>query len=192
MAIPRGRSGLLRQESGATAIEFAMVAPLMLLTIFEIMQGGIYVYVSAALDVATTKAARQIAVGNLGSSAATADGFRSSVLCPNLLPGMACANIVSSLQTAKEGYYGGGYATFVKPDQTGLIEVAKDNAQTPYCSGAPRAYQYLQVFYAMPVFSPVWRAALSTNWNGSQVAFVRAAAAFRNEPFTTASVSTGC
>lgn len=186
------RSGLLRQESGVSAVEFAMIAPVALLTIIEILQAALFIYFSAALDIATARTARQIMIGGLDSSASTADGFRNAVLCANLLPGMTCNSVVSQLQTTAEGYYGGGYAIFVKPDKTGLIPVTMDNTRTSYCVGGPKAYQYLQVFYALPVFSPVWRLALSTSWNGSQVSFVRSAAAFRNEPYTSASVTTGC
>jgi hypothetical protein len=42
---------------------------------------------------------------------------------------------------------------------------------------------YIQVYYGMPVFSPIWWAVASQTWNGATVHFVGASAAFKNEPY---------
>jgi Flp pilus assembly protein TadG len=183
-----------RQSSGgATAVEFALVMPLFILVFIEILQGGLYVFCYAALEKATADSSRTIMIGALTDTASTANGFRSAVVCRNLIAGLSCGNIVTSLQTTTLAGSGGGYSVFVSPDEKSLVPVPMDNAQTAYCTGAPGTYGYIQVFYAVPVFSPVWIALkLNTTWNGTSVVFARAAVAFRNEPFTTASVSTGC
>lgn len=182
-----------RSSSGATAVEFALVMPLFILVFVEILQGGLYVFCYAALEKATADASRTIMIGALTDTASTANGFRSSVVCANLIAGLSCNNIVTNLQTTTLTGSGGGYSVFVSPDEKSLVPVPMNNSQTAYCTGAPGTYGYLQVFYAVPVFSPVWIALkLGTTWNGTSVVFARAAVAFRNEPFTTASVSTGC
>jgi Flp pilus assembly protein TadG len=188
----RGATAIARCRSGATAVEFALVAPLLFLAMLEILQGGLYLYCSASLERATATAARAIMIGGLSSGAATAAGFRTGVLCPALMPGLPCANVVTSLQTAAVGQGGAGYGAFVTPDLSGLVPVTMDNARTSYCAGAPGVYQYLQAFYAVPLISPLWRAAAGVSWNESTVVFVRSAAAFRNEPYTGASVTTNC
>ncbi|WP_019903246.1 TadE/TadG family type IV pilus assembly protein [Methylobacterium sp. 77] len=179
-------------RSGATAVEFALVGPLFFLALVEILQGGLYLFCSAAIDKATADAGRVIMLGALDANSASANGFRSNALCGNLLAGLSCDNVVTSLQSTTLGGTGGGYAIFVQSDERGLVSVPMDNSQTSYCTGAPGTYEYLQAFYAVPVFSPIWTVLNSTTWNGKTVVFARAAATFRNEPFTSASVSSGC
>ncbi len=94
-------------------------------------------------------------VGALGTDSATADGFRSAEIRPQLGIGLTCANIVTSLKTADPS--AGGYYAFVKPDESGLVAVPMNNGATAYCPGKPGSYEYLQIFYALPVFSPIWR-----------------------------------
>lgn len=186
----RGRTALARCCSGATALEFAFVAPILFSAMLEILQGGFYLYCSAALERATATAARTIMVGGLTPAARDGAGFRASVLCPALMPGLSCNNVVTSLQTTGLPYP--GYGLFVTRDDSALLPVPMDNSQTSYCAGAPGAYQYLQVFYAVPLISPLWRASVGITWNASTVVFVRSAGAFRNEPYTGLSVQTTC
>ncbi|MCJ2035380.1 TadE/TadG family type IV pilus assembly protein [Methylobacterium sp. J-068] len=182
-----------RTSGGATAVEFALVMPLFMLVFVEILQGGLYIFCYAAIEKATFDASRSVMLGALTSAASTSDGFRNSVVCANLIAGLSCTNVVVSLQTTMLTGTGTGYSGFVNADETGLATVAMDNSQTQYCTGAPGTYGYLQVFYAVPVFSPIWIALGNvTKFRGSSVVFTRAAVAFRNEPFTTTSVSTGC
>ncbi|WP_272481509.1 TadE/TadG family type IV pilus assembly protein [Methylobacterium goesingense] len=182
-----------RASGGATAVEFALVMPLFIMVFVEILQAGLYVFCYAALEKATADTSRTIMIGALTDAASTANGFRNSVVCTKLIAGLSCDNIVTSLQTTTLSGSGGGYSVFVSPDERSLKPVAMDNSQTSYCTGAPGTYGYIQVFYAVPVFSPLWiTLKLSSPWKGGSAVFARAAVAFRNEPFTTASVSTGC
>lgn len=192
-ALDRGLAAFRDCRSGVTAIEFAIAGPVLFIAMLELLQGGMFLYSSAAVERATVAAARAIQIGNLDATkAGTAANFREQVLCPALMPGMACSNVVTNLQKANMD--GAGYGAFVKPDLSGLVPVAMDNSQTSYCPAAKKDYQYLQVFYAMPLFSPLWRSTVGQRWSGSgqTVVFVRAAAAFRNEPYTGGSFSTSC
>lgn len=190
----RGLAAFRDCRSGVTAIEFAVAGPILFVAMLEILQGGLFLYSSAAVERATVATARTIQVGNLDpKKAADAKNFREQILCPALMPGMACSNVVTNLQTANMDK--AGYGAFVKPDLSGPVAVSMDNNQTSYCPAAPGAYQYLQVFYAMPLFSPIWRSTVGQRWSGSTqtVVFVRAAAAFRNEPYIGGSfIVTGC
>ena len=66
-----------------------------------------------------------------------------------------------------------------------------DNARTSFCSGSSGTVIYAQVYYAMPVFSPAWRAVGTTSFNGAPTHLVSAAAVFKNEPFPSSAAS-GC
>lgn len=187
------RGDFWRSKDGATAVEFALVIPLFILLLIEILQGGLYVFCSAAIEKATGDAGRAVMLGALPGTASSAEGFRNTVVCANLLAGLSCGNIVASLQTTTLSGSGTGYAKFVSADEKGLATTTMDNSTSAYCPGAPGTYGYIQVFYAVPVFSPLWATlAGTTTWNGNTVVFARSALAFRNEPFLSASVSTGC
>lgn len=182
----------LRDRRGATALEFAFVGPIVIFAIVEISQAGLYVVQQTTIESATSRAARRIMVGGLDSGAADAAGFRTKVLCPLMIVG-SCDSVITHLQTARLDNGSGGYRPFINAGLTGLTPVTMNNSSTSYCVGSPGSYQYVQAFYAVPVFSPVWLASATwTTFNGSKVVFVRGAAAFRNEPYTTASVSSGC
>ncbi|NEU13087.1 hypothetical protein G3T14_13185 [Methylobacterium sp. BTF04] len=185
-------SRFYKSKSGSTAVEFALVVPLLILLMIEILQGGLYIICSAAIEKATADAGRSVMLGALTSASATSSGFRKTMVCGNLIAGLSCDNVVTSLQGTTLSGSGTGYSAFINATESALIPVTMDNSTASYCTGAPGTYEYLQVFYAVPIFSPIWKALGASTWNGNTVAFARAAAAFRNEPFTSASVTSGC
>ncbi|MCJ2114016.1 pilus assembly protein [Methylobacterium sp. E-025] len=54
----RGPRTFLQARSGATAVEFALVAPMLLLTIAFVMAVALVMFVNQRLDYATSQAAR--------------------------------------------------------------------------------------------------------------------------------------
>jgi Flp pilus assembly protein TadG len=182
---------VLRQRSASAAIEFAMVVPAFLLLIVETMQIGVYFYTSASLDHATTGAARQVLTGAVSSAGLTAAQFRTQTLCPLLPASMSCSNVITNIQNVPEAISPAGFYTYVNAGGTAIITPTMDNTKTSFCPGNAGSYVYIQVYYAMPVISPIWYAAASVNWNGGAAHFVSAAAAFKNEPFQSSS-QPGC
>jgi Flp pilus assembly protein TadG len=181
---------LAGERSGVSAAEFALVVPAFLLLVVETLQLGLYFYISASLDHATSDAARQILTGAVGQAGLTATQFRTQVLCPALPGSMSCANIVTNVLDVPEATSPNGFYTYLNTTQTGIAPPSMNNALTSFCPGSTGSYVYIQVYYAMPVLSPIWMAAASVTWNGSTVHFVSASAAFKNEPFQ--STGTGC
>jgi len=184
----------IRGRRGATAVEFALVAVPFLAMMFEILQNGMFVYFSGALDQAAIGAARQIMTGSVQNQSLTAAQFRTQVLCPLLPAAMSCNNIVVNLQTFSEGEYPAGFYSFVNSTQTGINLPPLNNAQTSFCPGGDGQYVYLQVFYAMPITTIGWLPVVTTTFNGSTVRLLSAAAAFKNEPYQATSNPTypGC
>lgn len=177
------------ERSGVSAVEFALVVPAFIMLVIETLQLGFYFYTSASLDHATSSAARQILTGAVNQAGLTAAQFRTQVLCPALPGSMSCANVVTNILDVPEATSPGGFYAYVNASQTGITPPAMDNTKTSFCPGSSGSYVYIQVYYAMPVLSPIWTAT-ATNWNGSNVHFVSASAAFKNEPFQ--STGTGC
>ena len=173
-------------RAGASAVEFAIVSPLVIIAIIEIIQAGFDFYQTSQLAQATASAARQLQVGAVGGLAPTLSEFKAQFLCPRLGAGMACASLILSIQTVQPGIAPNGFYAYVKSDQSDIIRVATDGSPTPYCPGQPSSYVYIQAAYAMPVFSPAWIMLGSTS-NGQKVHFLNASAVFRNEPYDSAS-----
>jgi Flp pilus assembly protein TadG len=182
------------ERSAVAAIEFAMVAPILILLIIEILQIGFYFYTSATLNYATNAAARQIRVGAVATSSETAAQFKTN-FCSYLSGAMPCANVIQSLYTVPEGVSPAGFYAFLNTTQTGLAPPQTNTAiPATFCPGQPGSVVYVQSYYAMPVFSPIWFAVASQNFNGSIVHFVLATAAFKNEPYQGAQgdLAAGC
>ena len=160
-----------------------MIALVSLELLTESMQVGLYFYTSAGVERATWKASRQILTGSIGGQGLTAAQFRSNVLCPSISSThLSCANLITNVQTVPEGVSPAGFYTLVNGTQTGLIRPTLNNAATSYCIGTDGSYVFVQVLYAMPVFSPIWRA-FATSFNGAASYIIQSTAAFRNEPF---------
>lgn len=70
----RRRSGL-RDDNGAAAVEFALVAPLFLALIFSIMEAGWFFFVSSTTERANEEAARLIRTGQAQDGLSASDLF---------------------------------------------------------------------------------------------------------------------
>ena len=193
LSAARGRTTLFcRDRIGSVAVEFALVGLLCIELIVETMQAGLYFYTSASLEFATGKAMRQIMTGSVNGQGLTAAQFRSNVLCP-LLPGaMSCANVVTNINTVAEDVAPNGFYSFVNTAQSAVLLPSMNNTQTSFCTGTTSSVVYAQVFYAMPLISPIWRALAPGSANGNAVYYVASGAAFKNEPFQGGNQQAGC
>ncbi len=173
----------LNERKAMAAVEFAMIGAPLLLTIVEIFQSALFVYNFSRLDAATHAAARQIITGAVQAGGLTAAQFRTN-LCSLLPATIPCGSVIVNLQTFSEASFPGGFYSFVNGTQTAINVPPLDNTKTSFCPGGSGEYEYLQVFYAMPLLGSVWLPAITTTFNGQPVALVSAAAAFKNEPYT--------
>lgn len=155
----------------------------MILLVLGSMQLGLYLYVSAALDYATSRAMRQVRTGSASSSSLTAAQFRTNILCPLLPSMMSCSNIVTNIQTVAQAASPNGFYTFVNSNQSGILPPTMDNSQTAFCTGSTGSVVYAQIYYAMPLLFLSMFNLPSATWNGQSVYFVGSYAAFKNEPF---------
>ena len=172
-----------QDERGVTAIEFGMVGLPFILLITAIVVIGFLLFAQSSLDYATHKAARQIMVGNVQTSALTADQFRTQTLCPMLPASFSCGDVIVSLQTVPASPPSSYYA-YVNTNLTGLIVPPLSNAQTAFCPGGSSQYKLLEVMYTLPVYlSLLANSAQIVNYNGKSAFLVMSTAAFKNEPF---------
>ena len=192
--------GFATATDGATAVEFAMVSPLILLAILFLMSIGYIFIMNQALDAATQKAARLVRTGfvqgvaPLGGGAGvvlTQTQFRTQVVCP-LLPSLFnCNNVIVNMMPVNYGTnHPNEYYAFAASDLSGLTIPPLDNTQTQFCPGQAQGYVYLQILYPVNLFmSMLATSAVATTYKGGKYYLIMATATFLNEPFVAPAAS---
>ena len=175
----RGARQLLQARGGATAVEFALVAPMLLLTIAFVMVAALVLFVNQRLDYATSQAARQVMTGKAQFGSTDQATFKTA-LCSRLPSVMSCANVVVNLYIVPLPS-AGGYYNFVKSDNSGLQIPSQSSGPGQYNLGNAGDYQYLQVIYPIPVLPAAFASMLGNGGTKSYLAV--STAAFRNEKF---------
>jgi Flp pilus assembly protein TadG len=182
----------VRETRGATAVEFALIAPMLLLTVLFIMSIGYMIFMNQALDYATQKAARQIRTGQVQTAAITTQSaFATQVVCPLLPSFFNCSNVIVNSQDMgtissipSDGVYPYEYNQFINTAQTGLTVPGLSNSSTTFCTGSGQTFVFLQILYPVPFFlSFLSSSTIATTYNGQKVYLIMSTATFLNEPF---------
>jgi len=163
---------LFLSSSGATAVEFALVAAPFLALLVAILEITLLFFAQEVLQTATTQAARLIMTGQAQSSNMNAAQFKSSV-CAAASALFDCAGIYVNVQT----FSSFSSMTMLNPLQDGTF----NNSAMNYSAGKPGDIELVQVFYQWPVLTAPLNFSLS-NMNGNNHLLV-ATAVFRNEPY---------
>lgn len=158
-------------EGGATAVEFALIAPAFLALLLALFEVGIISFMQEALQTATTQAARLIFTGQAQAQNMTAAQFQQQV-CNNGGAAFNCGNLYVNVQT----FTSFSSATMLNPVSNGAF----NPATLSYNPGTPGNIEVVQVFYQWPVYLGPLGLDLS-NMNGN-IHLLVATAAFRNEP----------
>jgi Flp pilus assembly protein TadG len=163
----------LRDASGATAVEFAVIAPMMIAILLGILQVALVWFAKTELFSATQSAARLVFTGQTGSTYNSETKFLNAV-CANLPVIFQCSGIminmtpqasISSISTTTPTltYNGSGAVT----------------NKFAYNTGTYSEVMVLQVMYQFPVVAgPMFN--ISTQANGSLL--LVATVVFQNEP----------
>jgi Flp pilus assembly protein TadG len=167
-----------RRISGSAAIEFAMIAPVLFLFIFGIIETGVIFFASSTLQNATDDTARQIRTGQL-SGTLTASQIRS-VVCGEAegLISDCLTGLMVDLR-AYSSFTGASYPSVSNSDgsiNTGSLAVQA----TADCD-----IVLLRTFYAWKIMTPLMSTLLQTGSTGTSI--LTSSAAFRTEPYTSSS-----
>ncbi|MDP2355998.1 MAG: pilus assembly protein [Beijerinckiaceae bacterium] len=183
----RRSRNILRDESGATAVEFGMLAAPFVALVLAILQTSTSLLVSQGLDTAVQEAGRMVMTGQVHESGgvASAAAFRDKYICnpdaPNvrMLPNFIdCTKLVVDIRKAAQ--FASGVPAF-------------DTANPASCIGGAGDVIIVRVLYHAPIFAPfialngfVADGTITSgqvNVNGVMTYAMSAATAFRNEPF---------
>lgn len=169
-----------RERSGATAIEFAIIAlPLLVLT-FAIVELGMVLLVSTTLDSATDFASRDIRTGVFQTGGATSIIDFQKKVCRNMnwLNDSSC---LSRLTVQSETF-----GTFTNANSAPADPATYDpNKPRCWSVGNPGDIVLVRTYYDWPLFTPLLNAALQNRTTNGPSRLLSSAKAFRNEPFST-------
>lgn len=188
----------LRDESAATAVEFAMVSVPFIGLLFAIFETAFVFFTTQSVEAATAEAARKIMTGQAQANSAvtTAAQFKSTYLCPTtgrILPSYVdCNKIIVDVRKA---------SNWSTADLSSAFFTSSTNK---YCTGNTSEIVVLRVGYPMPVYLSVLAmnslalggtttvTAGQTNVGGSMKHLIVATSVFRNEPFPGVTPLKGC
>ena len=167
-----------RSRSGSAAIEFAFVAPVFFMFMFGILEGGIMFFGQAALMNSVQDAARLIRTGQAQTGSMNQASFKTKV-CDGISVLLDCSNLTVDVQNYPSGFSSGGLST--PTDSNGNLKSGQNN----YNTGSPCDVVVVRAFYKYTIKTPVISSFLAGK-AGNDFNYLTAAAAFRNEPYTSA------
>lgn len=159
-------------EDGAAAVEFALIAAPFFFMLFAIMEVALIVFVTTALENATTEAARQIRTGSFQASGGGAAEFIDEICDRGVL--LDCSRLSVDVRTFQS--FGAIDPANPLDDDGNLRE-----DEFLFVPGAGRTIVLVRVFYQMPMRTPILSRVFS-NMAGNEL-LLTSAASFRNEPF---------
>jgi Flp pilus assembly protein TadG len=159
-------------RTAASAVEFAIVAPLFLALLFAIIETALMFFAGQVLETMTQDAARMILTGQAQAANYQQTDFKTYVC--NQIPALfSCANLIVSVQS------------FSSPASASYMSLFDASCNTPtlsYSPGGPSDTVLVQVAYKWQLFVTGFGYNIADCPN-SQKKLV-ASAAFRNEPYS--------
>lgn len=170
-----------RDERGAAAVEFAIVATPFFLLLFAVLEITFMFFVTTTLEGATMEAGRRIRTGEMQNADSTAEEFRLLV-CEKVAALLPCdANIKVDVRVYTD------FDDVTPPSPVEDGEFNDDALEVDF--GDAGDIVVVRVYYLWKVFMPQLGTGLS-NLNGGY-RLIQATAAFRNEPFNAATAGVG-
>jgi Flp pilus assembly protein TadG len=167
-----------RANGGSAAIEFAMIAPVLFLFLFGIIETGVIYFGTAMLQNATDDTARKIRTGEMTGPLTSSQVVAQ--VCGEINGLISASDCQNNLQVDLRSYtnFGGsGYPSVTKPD--GTIDPSKLEVQ----AAADCSVVLLRSFYPWTIMTPLMSTLLENTTTGQYI--LSSSAAFRTEPYTS-------
>lgn len=161
-----------RAHTGASAIEFAIIALPFILLMFAIFEVSLVYFATTALENGVSAAARQIRTGQAQVSGLTASQFKT-LICDRIFPILSCDGRLMVDVRRFDGFNMVAFPAAL--DGNGNLA-----GNTQFQMGAAGDVIVVRAYYSWPMLTPV-ATSFSDMSAGSRL--LSASAAFRNEPF---------
>ena len=165
--------------SGSAAIQFAIIAPVLLLFLFGIIETGVLFFGQSSLQNAANDAARLVRTGQLQGNGMTQTQYIATVCneMSGLISSSSCNNnLLVDMQA---------FSTFASAQYTNVLKQdgAVDQNKLQFAAGSACDIVLVRVFYPWTIMTPFMAPLLQNMPNGQHL--MTAAQAFRNEPYTS-------
>ncbi|AXK82800.1 pilus assembly protein [Pseudolabrys taiwanensis] len=169
----------VRDQKGATAVEFALVALPFFALLFAILETALVFFAGQTLETAAAEASRLIMTGQAQTASYSQQDFKKAV-CDRIYGLFDCAN---GVYVDVKQYSSFGAVNNTAPVANGNFDTTK----MTYVPGGPGCIEVVTLYYQWPIYVSLLGNNLS-NLNGNYRLLV-ATSVFRNEPYAT---SGGC
>lgn len=166
----------LRDRTGVTAIEFALVGLPFFLIVLGSLELGLAFFVNRVLDNAVLETSRLVRTGQAQQAGFSANDFKNDI-CTHL-PGFLCNtdNIVIDVTSYDHFSELDSMAPMVDEDANGNLEF-----NTNYDIGCAGSIVVTRIIYKWPMFTSLLRFDAGDTGNSERLLY--ATTVFRNEPF---------
>ncbi|MBR9825955.1 MAG: pilus assembly protein [Alphaproteobacteria bacterium] len=162
-----------KDESGATAVEFAMIAVPFFYLVFSIIEVGSVLFTNTLMENAVLENSRQIRTGAAQESGLTLEQFRAAV-CDDINLMADCDRLEIDVQVF-DGFIGLDYSTPLTDDND------LDTSGFGFDAGDAGDIVLVRLFYKWPLILPTFSSGFANLKDNQRL--LTAATVFRNEPF---------
>lgn len=162
-------------QHGATAVEFALIAPPFLATLIAILEVAIFLFAQQVLQNAAVEAGRLFMTGQAQNGNTTLSQFESDV-CPMVQAIFNCSSLMVNVQN----YVDFSSANASEPTLTFNSQGQVTNTWS-YDPGTPGEVMVVQLIYQWPIVGGPLGEVLSSLGNGNTE--MMGVSAFRVEPY---------
>lgn len=162
-----------KNEDGATAVEFAMIATPFFILVFAIIEVGAVLFTSTMLENAVLETSRQIRTGQAQEAQMTVDEFEDQI-CAHISFIADCDRIELDVQVF-DGFIGMDQSTPLTDDND------LDSSGFGFEMGGAGDIVLVRIFYKWPLFIPSVSSAFANLKDNQRL--ITAATVFRNEPY---------
>jgi Flp pilus assembly protein TadG len=171
----RKASAFKGAQQGATAVEFALIAPAFIAMLVAIFQTTVFLFAQANLQAAASQAGRLFMTGQAQNGGMTQAGFQAAV-CPMVQTLFTCSSLVIFVQSASS-------ASGLNTATPQMYNSQNQLSSGSFNPGSPGDLMVVQIGYPLPVVTGPLGFMLGGNANGT--ASVWGVAAFRVEPYAS-------
>lgn len=169
----------VRSCSGSVAIEFALIAPVLALFLFGIIETGVIFFAQSTLQNAADDAARLVRTGQAQSNGMTRTQYVQQI-CSEMSGLISTSTCDSNMQVDMQSFTDFSNANYNNvANQNGSL----NNNQMQYLTGGSCDVVLVRAFYPWSIMTPLLAPLLANMPNGQYL--LTASVAFRNEPYAS-------
>ena len=166
-------------RSGSAAIQFAIVAPVLLLFLFGIIETGVIFFAQSSLQNAADDTARLVRTGQVQVTGITKTQYISNV-CSEMAGLVNSSNCNNNLKVDMEAFQTFASASYNNVlNKNGSLNAGK----MQFAAGSACDIVLVRVFYGWSIMTPLLAPLLQNMPNGRYL--LVSAQAFRNEPYSS-------